>query len=60
MGIFCGAVYAALIISVFFGPERFHRALIVPEDAVEEVEEIDEYSSDVLVYEHKHGAVHKV
>lgn len=55
MGIFCGAVYAALVIAIFFGPERFHRALITLEDTTGK----DEYGSDILVYEEQFEVVNK-
>lgn len=58
MGIFCGCVYAAMIIVIFFGPERFHRVLISPEDQVEEVDV--ESTSEILVFEQKQDVVHKV
>lgn len=59
MGIFCAAVYAFMIVAIFFGPERFHRALISPDDEIEEVQDVDDNSSINLLFKQKPEVIHK-
>ena len=59
MGIFCGAVYAYMIVVIFFGPERFNRELIEVDDEIEEVNDADDYSSNNLVFKQKIEVTHK-
>ena len=59
MGIFCGAVYAFMIVAIFFGPERFHRELIAPDDEIEEVNDADDYSRNNLISQQKFEVSHK-
>lgn len=59
MGIFCGAVYAFMIIAIFFGPERFHRELIAPDDEIEEINDADDYSSNNLISQQKFEVTRK-
>lgn len=46
MAIFCGAVFAYMIIFVFLGPERFHKVLTV-NDTLERVPSLDSDKSSV-------------
>lgn len=47
MAIFCGAVFANMLVIVFFGPERFHGTDTVEEDVDEEEEEDKDKEEDV-------------
>ncbi|MDN5809111.1 MAG: hypothetical protein L0L22_12170 [Staphylococcus equorum] len=58
MGIFCGVVFAALIIAIFLGPERFHRELITPHDETEENDE-ENFSNNNLVFKQKLEVTYK-
>lgn len=46
MAIFCGAVFAYMIIMIFLGPERFHKKLSV--DSVDQHPLNDDFSSELL------------
>ncbi|CUM48599.1 unnamed protein product [Debaryomyces tyrocola] len=55
MGIFCGAVFAYVMLIIFLGPERFHQDLSTNRNDLEETEEL----SDVLVVEEENIVVQK-
>lgn len=56
MAIFCGAVYAYMIVAVFFGPERFHRDLTIhrtisKEEIMDCESRLDKDEKPVVVYQ---------
>ena len=44
MAIFCGAVFAYMIVFIFLGPERFHKTLTVHDIDDDRIQDSDHFS----------------